>query len=534
MDATALTTAIVAKGDEIRDLKAKKQDVKAQVQELLQLKAEFKKLTGSDYQPPTSKSAAPAKAVSKEVKKEATPSSADGDSSKSKNQLKKEKKLAAKAQPKEIAKELKNQKTRSSKPSVTARPAESSAPPNDIELLTRQSKFAHFTAIHGDANVQKVTPWDVEAEGGVDYDKLIQTFGTSPLTTDLVERMERLTGVRAHRYLRRGYFFSHRELSDILDEYEKGNKFYLYTGRGPSSGSLHMGHLIPFTFTAWLQKVFDVPLVIQLTDDEKFIFKDQTLEESERMAWENAKDIIACGFDVTKTFIFRDSDYIQTLYPQVLKIQKCVTYNQVRGIFGFHGSDNIGKSAFPAVQAAPSFPQSFPIPFRQRTDMRCLIPCAIDQDPYFRMTRDVAPRIGYHKPALILSKFFPALEGATTKMSSSGASPTIYISDSAEDVADKVRRYAFSGGGETKADQEKFGANLDVDIPYQYLTFMLDDDEELATLAREYGQGRMMSGQIKDRLIQEMTRQNADFQQRRAAVTDDLVRTFMSVRPLQF
>lgn len=42
--------------------------------------------------------------------------------------------------------------------------------------------------------------------------------------------------------------------------------------------------------------------------------------------------------------------------------------------------------------------------------MPCLIPCAIDQDAYFRMTRDVAPRLGYRKPALIHSKFFPGLE----------------------------------------------------------------------------------------------------------------------------
>ncbi|KAI3763640.1 hypothetical protein L2E82_13634 [Cichorium intybus] len=31
-------------------------------------------------------------------------------------------------------------------------------------------------------------------------------------------------------------------------------------------------------------------------------------------------------------------------------------------------------------------------------------------DPYFRMTRDVAPRLGYNKPALIESLFFPALQ----------------------------------------------------------------------------------------------------------------------------
>jgi len=35
--------------------------------------------------------------------------------------------------------------------------------------------------------------------------------------------------------------------------------------------------------------------------------------------------------------------------------------------------------------------------FGEGKKLRCLIPCAIDQDPYFRMTRDAAPRIGGHK-----------------------------------------------------------------------------------------------------------------------------------------
>jgi tryptophanyl-tRNA synthetase len=40
-----------------------------------------------------------------------------------------------------------------------------------------------------------------------------------------------------------------------------------------SSEALHLGHLVPFHFTQWLQQAFGVPLVIQLTDDEKFLFK---------------------------------------------------------------------------------------------------------------------------------------------------------------------------------------------------------------------------------------------------------------------
>lgn len=168
---------------------------------------------------------------------------------------------------------------------------------------------------------------------------------------------------------------------------------------------MHFGHLVPFLFTKWLQDAFNVPLVIQLTDDEKFLWKDLTLEEAHRLAYENAKDIIAVGFDLKKTFIFSDIDYMGHMYPNVVRIQKRVTLNQVRGIFGLNESQSIGQHSFAAIQAAPSFSSSFPIPLRGKADMPCLIPCAIDQDPYFRMTRDVAGPLGFRKPGLIVSCF---------------------------------------------------------------------------------------------------------------------------------
>ncbi|KAJ8963267.1 hypothetical protein NQ318_018734 [Aromia moschata] len=68
------------------------------------------------------------------------------------------------------------------------------------------------------------------------------------------------------------------------------------------------------------------------------------------MAYENAKDIIAVGFDVEKTFIFSDLDYIgqcPEFYRNMIRIQKCVTFNQVKGIFGFDDSTVIGKIGFP-------------------------------------------------------------------------------------------------------------------------------------------------------------------------------------------
>ena len=66
--------------------------------------------------------------------------------------------------------------------------------------------------------------------------------------------------------------------------------------------------------------------------------------------------------------------------------------------------------------------------------MPCLIPCGIDQDPYFRLTRDVAPRMKLHKPALIHNKFFPALQGSQTKMSASTTNTAIHVTDTAKQI----------------------------------------------------------------------------------------------------
>jgi len=102
---------------------------------------------------------------------------------------------------------------------------------------------------------QDVNPWSVSGavvDGkvqAIDYNRLTETFGTRLITPELLERFERVTGHRPHVFLRRGLVFSHRDLETILDLHEKKKPFFLYTGRGPSSDSMHLGHMVPFTFT---------------------------------------------------------------------------------------------------------------------------------------------------------------------------------------------------------------------------------------------------------------------------------------------
>lgn len=384
-----------------------------------------------------------------------------------------------------------------------------------------------------------VDPWHVVSHSakGVDYDKLIKRFGSQKVDDALIQRMEKVTGKPVHHLLRRGIFFSQRDMHEILTLYEQKKPFFLYTGRGPSSEAMHLGHLIPFIFTKWLQETFDVPLVIQLTDDEKFLWKDLTIEEANRLSHENAKDIIALGFDINKTFIFSDLEYIGScpeFYMNMCRIQKCVTFNQVKGIFGFGDSDCIGKISFPAIQAAPSFSSSFPHIFNGRKDVPCLIPCAIDQDPYFRMTRDVAPRMSYLKPALLHSTFFPALQGAQSKMSASDPNSSIFLTDTDKAIKSKINKYAFSGGGATTEEHKAKGGNCDIDVSYQYLTFFLEDDDRLAQIKKDYTSGELLTGYLKKELIEVLQKIVGDHRNRRAVVTDDMVKQFMTPRKLNY
>jgi len=456
-----LDEKIKAQGDAVRDLKAKKADkaeIKASVDTLLALKAEFKAACGSEW-----------------------------------------------------------------KPGI------------DVNALTGSEGQPAAGTPNEEAGDDHVDPWTVSttSDKGIDYQKLIKKFGSNAIDEALLERMTKISGKPVHHFLRRGVFFSHRDMHQVLDDVEAGRPFFLYTGRGPSSTSMHLGHLIPFIFTKWLQETFDVPLVIQLTDDEKYLWKGLKVDQAKQLAIDNAKDIIALGFDVNKTFIFQDFEHVGgAFYENMLQVMRHVTFNQVKGIFGFNDSTNIGKIMFPAVQAAPSFSSSFPFIFGKRKDVTCLIPCAIDQDPYFRMTRDVAPTLKFKKPALLHSTFFPALQGAQTKMSASDDNSSIFLTDTPKQVKNKINKHAFSGGRDTIEEHRSKGGNCDVDISYQYLTFFLEDDVKLEQIREDYSSGKMLTGELKKELIDVITPILEKHQAARKLLTDADVMEYMRPRAL--
>ncbi|HEX6647223.1 MAG TPA: tryptophan--tRNA ligase [Nitrososphaeraceae archaeon] len=366
-----------------------------------------------------------------------------------------------------------------------------------------------------------VTPWEVLGDlEDKTYIKLIEKFGTQALSQELIEKFKKLTG-EIHPLIKSQYFFSHRDLDWLLTKYENGDPFYLYTGRGPS-GSVHLGHLLPWLFTKYLQDKFGSKLLFQLTDDEKFLYNlGATRETISKYTSENILDIIAIGFKPNLTKIIIDTKHINHLYPIAMEIAKKITFSTAKAVFGFTNTTNIGMIGFPPIQAAPCFLPSI----IEKKPTPVLIPAAIDQDPYWRITRDIAAKLGFYKPAQIHSKFLPSLSRRISKMSSSKPETAIFTTDEPEIVEKKVLS-SFTGGQATVSLQKKLGANADICPVYGYLKYFFDNEKESVERYIRCKSGNLLCGECKSDLANNTRTFLIEFKRKREKAKDK-VKDFM-------
>jgi tryptophanyl-tRNA synthetase len=356
----------------------------------------------------------------------------------------------------------------------------------------------------------KVTPYEVSGE--VDYDKLVKDFGTTLISDKLKKKFEKL-----HPLLRRGAYFSHRDFDKWLENFEKGKKVSVITGRGPSE-KMHIGHLVPFLVAKSLQEEFDCEVFIPISDDEKFFVKENlTYEKALEYSMDNIIDLIALGFKPGKTFIFQDFVFTD-IYKYAAKVAKRMTYSTAKAAFGLKPEQNVGWSFYPAMQAAHIlFPQFV------RGKHISVVPVGIDQDPFIRLTRDIAIHsdFNFEKPAAIHAKFIPSLTGGA-KMSSSEGSQ-IFLADSPEEVKKKINKYAFSGGRDTIEEHRKLGGNPDVDVSFQYLKMFFEpDDKKLEKIEKDYKSGKLLTGELKTYLIEKINAFLKEHQRKREEAKKNL------------
>ncbi len=360
----------------------------------------------------------------------------------------------------------------------------------------------------------KVTPWEVE--GIVDYDKLIVEFGVKKVSTREHYLTESITG-ELHPLLKRGVFYAHRDYDVFLEKYESGESTALYTGRGPS-GYVHLGHILPWIFTKWLQDKLNIDLFFEFTDDEKFLYhREYTLDYVRNVTRENILDLISLGFDPKRTHIIIDIEDISYLYELAVRIAKKITFSTIKAVMGFTQSTNIGMIFYPTLQIAVCF---LPTELYGRQTY-VLIPAAIDQDPYWRLARDIATSLGYPKPAQIHAKFLPGL-GIGGKMSSSQPETAIFMTDSPEDVKRKIMN-AYTGGQPTAELQRKLGGNPDICPVFKYYEMMFeDDDKKLKERYMDCRGGNLLCGPCKSELANRIISFLEEHQKKRESMRDKI------------
>jgi len=342
-----------------------------------------------------------------------------------------------------------------------------------------------------------VTPYEVR--GHIDYARLRELFGTQEVTPELLAKVHHISGGDVHPLLARGIYYSHRDLAELLDGFANGKPFFLYSGRGPS-GPLHTSHLVPFDLCQWFQRRLGVPMYIQITDDEKFWARSGlTREETANWGLENLYDILALGFDPKRTRVFFDSRSIAALYPLAIRVARKIPYSTLKAVFGFEPSTNIGLVFYTALQTVPCFWPSW----AEGRAVPCLIPCGIDQDPHFRVTRDIAEGLGYPKPALLHSQMIPGLLGEAA-MSTSGDRPenALFLNDPPEVVDRKVRN-AFTGGRATVEEQRRLGATPEVcSVWALWRTRFAESEEKFQNVTAGCRSGSLLCGECKSELLE--------------------------------
>jgi tryptophanyl-tRNA synthetase len=335
----------------------------------------------------------------------------------------------------------------------------------------------------------KVTPW--EFSGNIDYHKLIKEFGISQL--------KELPSVFNKELLfRRKVIFAHRDIQKILEAVKNKKKFAMMTGLMPT-GKFHLGHMIVAKQFNFYQKL-GAKIYIAVADIEAYNSRALPLQEARKTAIEEyLTNYIALGLEKKNCEIYfqsdrsKDSKKSNAFYRLQNMLARYATFNEFKAVYG---EISPGKMLSALLQAAdmlhPQLPEfEGPCPV--------LVPVGVDQDPHLRLARDISKRIKQPKFIQLSSTYNIMLPGLKAgKMSSSDPTSYIASTDTEKEVERKIKKYAFSGGGETLTEHRKKGGNPDIDVSFQYLKLFEEDDNKLQQIYNSYKSGELLTGERKE------------------------------------
>ncbi len=336
-------------------------------------------------------------------------------------------------------------------------------------------------------------------------EKLVKEFGAQ-LISELDDFPEFFT-------FEKSIIYSHRDFKEFYEGLKAGKKCAIVSGFN-ASGTIHIGHLPVFKTNLYFQKELGIPVFIPISDDESYVTgKIDNQEQGLKNALALAKQMLALGFDPNNTYFIIDQIFTD-IYNLAIRFSRGTTYSQIKATYGYEGSTNPGIIFYPAVQTAH-------ILLPETEDFgkieNVLVPIGLDEDSHIRICRDIAPKFGMKKPAILHSLFMPGLDG--NKMKKSNPDTAIFLNDSPEEVKRKVGK-AFTGGKESLAEQKEKGGDPAICVVAQYLKKYFLTDKEIGELTKGCTEGKNFCGNCKKLLTEKFQKEVAEFQENLKKVKD--------------
>lgn len=336
----------------------------------------------------------------------------------------------------------------------------------------------------------------------LDNEKLVKNFGAQPISA--------LDTLPDFYTFNKGLVYSHRDFDKFMLALKKGEKCAIVSGLN-ASGTLHLGHKVVFDTNLYFQKKYGVPVFIPISDDESYItgkIKDQ--KKGLELAMQLAKELLAYGFDPKKTYFVIDQIYTN-IYNLAIKLSPRITLSEIKASYGYNPEDNPGVYFYPLIQSAHIL-----LPIESFGFKHVLVLIGPDEDTHIRVSRDIASRAGYNKPAILHMTFMPGIDG--TKMSKS-KNNAIFLNDDEKSLRNKANK-SYSGGQITVEEHRKKGGNPNIDISCIYLTKYFYDDKKSKKLIEDYKKGKLLSGDVKKLLGDELIKFTKTFQNNLKKITD--------------
>lgn len=231
------------------------------------------------------------------------------------------------------------------------------------------------------------------------------------------------------------------------------DKYYLYTGRGPSQGTLHIGHLLGLELIKGLSSQFETKIFFMIADDEKILRDDINPEIMKSNVSNTIAQLNSIGFNNSNTtFHINSTDIGAQEYLLMIKLMSMCSLDQLTHIFG--KKNNIGEYFYAFYQMVPCFLSH---------DSQCIVVCGVDQDPFFRLARNLAKRLGYKPPIVLFTRNVPGLDGSEKMSTSNPSTNPIFLSDTNDIIKSKIFGIKKVGAGTLDELFEK-GADLNADI----------------------------------------------------------------------